>query len=107
VPPTKRAAKTKNQGEVGATVMAERKSAVREVEVEIDDSARTRKERLQLGALGVGGLAIIALMFLISSFLSKKDTAHQVSFAAIFGVLGLICALMLVVAHRIGVAKKA
>lgn len=50
--------------------MAERRSAPRKADVEVDEEARTRRERLLLIVLVIGGAAIIQGMVLISNFLS-------------------------------------
>ena len=85
--------------------MAERKSAVREVQVEVDESSRKKREGILLGVILVGAVAIVSSMFVVAAFLSNKDTNAWKVPTAIFGVSALITAALYLWARTIKVRK--
>lgn len=50
--------------------MAESQRKAPEVTAAVDDEAQTKKDRMMLLIFGIGAVAIIGLMFWLSSFLS-------------------------------------
>lgn len=80
--------------------MAERKSAAREAQITIDESARTRRERLQLFGILLAVPAIISLMFVIAGFLSNKGGDEPWLMVGIFGVTAVLSAVCIFLARR-------
>lgn len=80
--------------------MAERKSSPRHKDVEVDDSALKRRERMFLIALGFGGIAVVFLMMVISGFLSQKETPTVGLIG--FGITVVIGAVMMFLGYRTG-----
>lgn len=80
--------------------MAERKSRPRTDEVDVDETARTRRERMQLVGLLFSAIAIVFLMFIIAGFI-RGDGAPMPALVGL-GITLAVGGLLLFLASRTG-----